>query len=155
MRLKKISCLFVVCVLCAGTSNAQTIRELILETAKQYRGTPYRYGGTTPDGFDCSGFVSFVYQKAAGIAIPHSSKGLWNSGKALQLEQAEPGDIIAFADHGVISHVAILFDTDHIIHAVSAGPRRGVIVSPLADRYFGPRIIGARSYLKEALKELP
>ncbi|MDR2808677.1 MAG: C40 family peptidase [Spirochaetaceae bacterium] len=149
MFLKKISFLFVLCIVCAGRSGAQNIRQIILETAQQYRGAPYRYGGTTPDGFDCSGFVSFVYQKAAGIKVPHSSKGLWNSGMAVQLEQAEPGDIIAFADRGVISHVAILFDTDHIIHAVSEGPRRGVIVSPLSDKYFGPRIIGARSYLQQ------
>ncbi|MDR2019837.1 MAG: C40 family peptidase, partial [Treponema sp.] len=57
------------------------LRRMIVETAKRYLGVPYVYGASSPGGFDCSGFVSFVYQ-AAGIGVPRSSGGIWSAGSS-------------------------------------------------------------------------
>jgi hypothetical protein len=123
------------------------LRRIIVETAKQYLGTPYVYGASSPGGFDCSGFVSFVYQ-TAGISVPRSSGGIWSAGSSIRMDAAKPGDVIVFNTVGERpSHVAILMEDGALIHAVSSGPRTGVIISPINDRYFGPRIIGARAFI--------
>lgn len=123
------------------------LRYAIIETAKQYQGVSYRYGTGGPDTFDCSGFVRYVYRMATGIELPRTSKTIGASGQSVRISEAQMGDVVIFASQGVINHVAILLDADSIIHAVSLGPKTGVIISSLQDRYFGPRIIGVRSFL--------
>jgi hypothetical protein len=126
------------------------LRRLIVETAKRYLGVPYVYGASSSGGFDCSGFVSFVY-RAAGISVPRSSGGIWSAGGPVRMDAAKPGDVVVFNTVGERpSHVAILMEDGALIHAVSAGPRTGVIISPANDRYFGPRIIGARTFIAPA-----
>ncbi|MDR2484182.1 MAG: C40 family peptidase [Treponema sp.] len=126
-----------------------TLRQSIIETAKLYQGVSYRYGAESPKGFDCSGFVRYVYRTAAGIEIPRSSRSIWASGQSIQITEAQPGDIVVFATRtgGTVDHVAILLDNNSVIHAVSQGPKTGVIISSLADRYFGPRILGVKSFI--------
>jgi peptidoglycan endopeptidase LytE len=119
-----------------------------VETAKQFLGAPYIYGAESPAGFDCSGFVRYVYRTAAGITVPKSSRSIWDTGKPVEPEAAKPGDIMVFNTVGnTASHVGILLEDGSLIHAVSSGPRTGVIISPRADRYFGPRILGFRSFI--------
>jgi hypothetical protein len=119
-----------------------------MDTARQYVGVPYIYGAASPAGFDCSGFVNYVYTAAAGIPLPRTSKNIWTSGEAVRIAAAQPGDIIVFDTvGGAPSHVAILLDDETMIHAVSQGPRTGVIISSIRDRYFAPRIMGLRSFL--------
>ncbi|MDR0389060.1 MAG: C40 family peptidase [Spirochaetaceae bacterium] len=125
------------------------LRQKIIDAAKEYVGVPYVYGAASPEGFDCSGFVGYVYNAAAGIALPRTSKNIWTSGQAVQ--NAQPGDIIVFDTvGGAPSHVAILLDDETMIHAVSQGPRTGVIISPVQDRYFAPRVMGTRSFIGPA-----
>ncbi|MDR0785117.1 MAG: C40 family peptidase [Treponema sp.] len=124
----------------------------LITLARKYLGTPYRSAGSTPKGFDCSGFVWFVYHNAVEMDIPRSSRGIWASdAETVALKDARPGDVIVFSSQkggkGSINHSAILLDENAVIHAVSDGPRRGVVVSPLSDRYFGPRIIGVKRFL--------
>lgn len=128
-------------------ADADTQRQAIIETAKQYQGVSYRYGAESPRAFDCSGFVRYVYRTAVGIELPRTSKTIWASGQSIGIAEAQMGDIVVFASKGTINHVAILLDADSVIHAVSLGPKTGVIISSLQDRYFGPRIIGVRSFL--------
>lgn len=125
------------------------VRQSIIETAKQYQGVSYRYGAESPKAFDCSGFVRYVYRTAAGIELPRSSRSIWASGQSIQMTEAQPGDIIVFAARkgGMVDHVAILLDDNSVIHAVSQGPKTGVIISTLQDRYFGPRILGAKTFI--------
>ncbi|MDR0644413.1 MAG: C40 family peptidase [Treponema sp.] len=127
-------------------------REDIIALAQKYLGTPYRSAGDTPKGFDCSGFVWFVYHNAVKMEIPRSSARIWASkAETIILKDARPGDIIIFSSQkggkGSINHSAILLGQDAMIHAVSDGPRRGIIISPLSDRYFGPRIVGVKRFL--------
>ncbi|HEY0249603.1 MAG TPA: C40 family peptidase [Gryllotalpicola sp.] len=75
----------------AGLSKVVTV-------AEQYIGTPYVYGGSTPAGFDCSGFVMFVYAQF-GVSLPHSSSAQGHIGQTVSLDQAQPGDVIAL-DNG-------------------------------------------------------
>jgi cell wall-associated NlpC family hydrolase len=125
------------------------LRQSIIETARKYQGVAYRYGAESPRGFDCSGFVRYVYRIAVGIELPRSSRSIWASGQSIQMAEAQPGDIIVFAARkgGAVDHVAILLDEGSIIHAVSQGPKTGVIISSLQDRYFGPRILGAKTFI--------
>jgi cell wall-associated NlpC family hydrolase len=130
------------------------LRISLIEFAKKYLNAPYRANGDTPKGFDCSGFVWFVYHNAAKLDVPRSSRGVWaSSAKTIRLEDARPGDILIFSANkggrGAINHSAILVDKKTMIHAVSDGPKRGIIFSPLTDKYFGPRLIGVKSFIKD------
>ncbi len=73
----------------------------VLEEAAKYVGAPYRVGGTTPDGFDCSGFVSYVF-RALGVSLPHSSAAYYNIGTRVSAEDAQPGDLIVSRGHVAI-----------------------------------------------------
>lgn len=130
------------------SEQEQSVRQRIVQIAQKYIGAPYVYGAASPQGFDCSGFASFVYQEAANLAIPRSSQAIWMKGFPLSLEKALPGDILVFNTFGNIpSHVAILLPNDQMIHAVSQGPKTGVIISPLGDSYFSPRFLGVRRFI--------
>jgi cell wall-associated NlpC family hydrolase len=126
----------------------------LIEFAIKRQGIPYRSGGSTEKGFDCSGFVWFVYRNALNMDIPRSSRGLWSSDvETIRLEDALPGDVLVFSANkggsGSINHTAILVDKDSIIHAVSSGPRRGVVISPITDKYFAPRLVGVKRFLPD------
>jgi cell wall-associated NlpC family hydrolase len=124
-------------------------RKKIVETAESFKGVPYVYGAESPQAFDCSGFVQYVYSHAADIDIPRNSKGQWAAGTPVDKSAAKPGDIFVFdtVGGGGPSHVAIYLGNDSIIHAISEGPNTGVVVSPITDHYFGPRYIGARYFI--------
>jgi len=132
-------------------------RKAIVETAQSFKGVPYVYGAESPRAFDCSGFVQYVYAHAADIDIPRDSKGQWAAGKPIDRSAIKPGDVFVFdtVGGGEPSHVAIYLGGDSMIHAVSEGPETGVVVSPITDRFFGPRMIGARYLLALAVPGAP
>lgn len=73
----------------------------VVEVGKKYLGTPYRFGGENPSGFDCSGFVMFVYAQF-GVALPHNAGAQGAMGKPIRLADARPGDIVMMAGHNGI-----------------------------------------------------
>ncbi|GHV24585.1 hypothetical protein FACS189498_1950 [Spirochaetia bacterium] len=128
-------------------------RASIAATAKQYLGTPYKYGGTTAKGFDCSGFIWFVYHKEMGMELPRTTGGLWDKGRAVNMADLKPGDILVFATvKKGPSHAGIVLENSKtgvtFIHAASDGPKTGVIVSGLNEAYYKKRLMGARSFLR-------
>jgi cell wall-associated NlpC family hydrolase len=105
-------------------------------------GAPYREGGADPAGFDCSGFVQFVF-RASGIALPRDVGGQQAVGEAVGIGALRPGDLIFFAIDGrTVSHVAILTAPDTFVHAPSTGGR--VRVERLSADYWARRFAGAR-----------
>lgn len=115
-------------------------RALILSTAERALGTPYRFGGTTPSGLDCSGLVALAY-RAAGIPVPRTANDQF---RALPtLDEARPGDLLFFdtAGRGKASHVGIYRGNGQMIHAPGRGRR--VESTPLSIAYWQERFLGA------------
>jgi len=120
----------------------------VLPTAERYLGVPYRWGGTSPrTGFDCSGFVQYVFAKH-GTRLPRTSREMASSGTRLRpaWSALQPGDLVMFAEPGErISHVAIYAGRRRIIHASGSG--RSVRYDALdtkRGRWFARRLVSAR-----------
>lgn len=91
----------------------------VFAVAKKYIGVPYRYGGASPAGFDCSGFIQFVYAQF-GVALPHSASGQGALGKPIHIKDARPGDIVMMPGHnGFYAGNGMILDS----------PRSGGVVS--------------------------
>jgi peptidoglycan DL-endopeptidase LytE len=127
-----------------GTSLAAGNKTVsILSTAKSLMGSPYRSGGISPNGFDCSGFVNYVYKKH-GISISRSSASLWGSG-GVKVSSLEPGDLLFFNTNGrTISHVAIYIGDGQFIHSASYG---GVKIDSLSAAYYKRTFVGAKRFI--------
>ncbi|EJO5346140.1 C40 family peptidase [Clostridium botulinum] len=106
----------------------------VIGYAMQFRGTPYVWGGTTPKGFDCSGFVQYVYRNAAGISLPRDTYGQIGAGMRVSRDQLQPGDLV-FPHAG---HVGIYIGGGQMIHAPHTGDV--VKVSSVYGFYAGVRI---------------
>jgi len=102
-------------------------------------GTPYRYGGGSPQGFDCSGLVVYSYAAAGLPGLPHSAAALERRARPVPLSELEPGDLLFFDLHGrKASHVALYLGGRVFLHAPSAGKR--VERVGFDHVYWGPRI---------------
>lgn len=113
----------------------------IVETAKQYIGVPYAYGGSSPKGFDCSGFVQYVFRQH-GISLPRTASEQASVGT--KVSTPEPGDLVFFTRNvggGGIEHVGIYVGDDSFIHA---NINLGVIITPLSSQWYSARYAGAR-----------
>ena len=101
-----------------GTSNA--LADQIVATAKEYLGTPYVWGGTSPKGFDCSGFVYYVYQQYGYQLQRRASLQYANNGVSVSKSQLQPGDLVFFSDSvDPIGHVGMYIGDGYFIHASS------------------------------------
>lgn len=118
--------------------QAQIVREEFVKEAKKYLGTPYKYAGTTPDGFDCSGFVSYVAEKSCNIKLPRRSQDIFNATSYVMNKNLEIGDLLFFktTSGDNVSHVGIYIGNDEFIHSASDGPQTGVIISSLSEKYY-------------------
>ncbi len=129
-----------------STTCDYSLRDSIAIYAQEQLGTPYVWGGTSEKGFDCSGFVMFVYKKF-GILLPHSSKSMANLGAKKDQNLAETGDLILFQGRSssTVGHVGIVYNNlvnDELIFIHSSSPRSGgVIFSSLNETYYKTRFI--------------
>jgi cell wall-associated NlpC family hydrolase len=114
----------------------------VADLAEQFVGSPYRWGGASPSGFDCTGFVMYVYSQF-GVAMPHNEAGQLASGENVSAEELKPGDVLVFANtyRRGLSHAGIYVGNGQFVHA--ADERHGVIVSSLSDGYWSSRLAGA------------
>jgi cell wall-associated NlpC family hydrolase len=114
-------------------------------TALSLRGAPYRNQGTDPSGFDCSGFVQYVYQQY-GLTMPREVREQFRKGKKVDAGQLEPGDLVFFTTVAPgASHVGIAIGGDQFVHAPS---ERGVVrVEQLSATYWRTRFVGAKRVL--------
>ncbi|MBN7772379.1 C40 family peptidase [Clostridium aminobutyricum] len=104
-----------------SVSVAATGNEIVAY-AKKFIGVPYCNGGTSPNGFDCSGFTQYVYSNFGGN-LPHSSASQYNYGSAVDKSQLQPGDLVFFASSSRISHVGIYVGGGKFIHSPQSGDR--------------------------------
>lgn len=115
----------------------------VVVSALALLGSPYRYGGRTPAGFDCSGFVGYVYGETLGVALPRRSEEIVRVGTELHRDALVPGDLVFFNTLGRrYSHVGIFIGDGRFVHAPARGGR--VRVERLADPYWSARYNGAR-----------
>ena len=106
----------------------------VASVGQQYLGTPYVYGGATPSGFDCSGFVMFVYAQF-GISLAHSVRSQAASGTVIDPASAMPGDLVIFSDG---SHDGIYAGNGNVLHAPYEGA--SVRVQPIWDSVYYVRL---------------
>lgn len=119
-----------------GSSKAEETSD----NAQKLIGTPYVFGGTTTNGFDCSGFTQYVF-KGSGIDLPRTSYAQYGIGTAVSKDELQIGDLVFFAtyDSGA-SHVGIYIGEENFIHAA----RSGIKITGLSDSYYNRRYLGAR-----------
>lgn len=125
-----------------GTSSTRYDGYQLAGTALAFRGTPYRNGGSDPQGFDCSGFTQYVFSQY-GVPLPREVREQYRVGKEIRTEDLAPGDILFFTTTAPgPSHVAIAIGGDQFVHAPSS---TGVVrVEHLSSSYWSPRYLGAR-----------
>ncbi len=116
----------------------------LLNYARNLEGALYKRGGNNPvSGFDCSGFVHYVFDRAEGVIIPHSSVALSKIGEYIRRRELHPGDLVFFSFMHSISHVGIYLGNDQFIHA-SSTQTGSVMVSSLNDGYWAKHFTLAR-----------
>jgi cell wall-associated NlpC family hydrolase len=119
--------------------------DTLLQSALSHEGVPYRRGGTSPEiGFDCSGFVRYVFDRVEGVTLPHSAKAISKIGNPIKVTELLPGDLVFFrVMRNSISHVGIYLGKDQFIHA-SSTHSGSVMVSSLNDSYWAKHFKLAR-----------
>lgn len=116
----------------------------IISTAKKYIGVPYKWGGTTPKGFDCSGYVQYVFN-ANGVSVPRTSGEQYYFGTKVSKSNLQPGDLVFFNTNGKgVSHVGIYIGDGKFIHS---GVTNGVVIAELFGAYWSKLYLGARRVL--------
>ncbi|WP_231038625.1 C40 family peptidase [Pectinatus haikarae] len=117
----------------------------IISTAKKYMGTPYIYGGETPKGFDCSGYLQYIF-KQNNIIIPRTADEQYKIGKKVPVNQLQPGDLVFFStDLTDISHCGIYLGSGQFIHASTS---KGVRIDRLDNDYWKNYFIGGKHIVK-------
>lgn len=130
-------------------TTIQTDRaDKMIDFAKNFLGVPYKYAGSSPAGFDCSGFVHFILKKY-GIDISRSSRSMAGYGKRIPLETVREGDLLFFTgsnrSSGVIGHVGVVIENKDKVVRFIHSDFQGVRITQLnGDKYYVPRFIMAR-----------
>ena len=138
-----------------SSSPTENRRVEIVDFARKYLGTPYLYGSTNPEfGFDCSGFINYVYQHF-GYVVPRSTKEFFNFGKEVSIENLQKGDLLIFngtdLDSPEIGHIGIVLNpkgkNSDFIHS-SSGKANGVTITSLSEPHYTARFVKAISVIE-------
>ncbi len=127
-----------------SNSNASSSYSEVLQLAESLKGVPYKYGGTTKRGFDCSGFTSYVYERNA-VEIPRTSRAQEDFMDRVSIKQLQPGDFVFFRPNkvGNVFHVALVVNNDRsgltVIHATSS---RGVVKENISQSSYWTKNTG-------------
>ncbi len=134
-------------------SWSATAQEIILSALSQ-TGVKYKYGGNSPEGgFDCSGFVRYVFQQAANLTLPQGARAISQLGQTVTQRELKPGDLVFFNTvRSTFSHVGIYIGNNRFIHSPSAGS--AISVTDMGDSYWAKRFTGARRLDSKGLASL-
>jgi len=110
----------------------------VVDIARKHVGAPYRWGGSSPSGFDCSGFVRYVYAQV-GVSLPHNAAKQYGHGTPVSRDSLEPGDLVFFDR---LRHNGIYVGDGRFIHARQTGKR--VSIASLDDEWYAAHWAGAR-----------
>lgn len=134
----------------AFTSSIDKASETLMY-ALSLVGVNYKYGGKSPEtGLDCSGFVSHVYQQAAGLILPHNARAISMFGHKIAISELQPGDLVFYNTmRHAYSHVGIYLGDNRFIHSASTGS--GVEVVNMNGNYWVKRFNGARRVITARL----
>jgi len=125
--------------------NAVSKGQEIVDYAMQFVGYPYVYGGSTPKGFDCSGFTKYVYAQF-GYSLNRSAANQLDNGTSVSMSELQPGDLVLFKKAGTgskrASHVGLYIGDGQFVHASTS--KVGVIVSHMTDAYYTTGFVGGR-----------
>lgn len=127
------------------SANITDLRKSLLVVAMGLRDTRYVRGGRDPStGFDCSGFVRYVFAHAVGMQLPRNSASQFLAGLKVKRADMQPGDLVFFRTHGkrAISHVGIYISNGRFIHSPATG--KSVEISSLKEGYWAKRFAGAK-----------
>jgi len=120
-------------------------RKKLLEDAKYFKGGRYIWGGTTPQGFDCSGYVQYLYKKHK-VNLPRTAYAQSKRGEAVDINNLQKGDLLFFLTdkkRGIpVTHVGIYLGNGKFIHAASK--KKGIIISPVHHGYYANKFVSAR-----------
>ncbi|WP_314590347.1 C40 family peptidase [Paenibacillus terrigena] len=129
----------------AGTMYASEKPDLKV-AVNEVIGTPYKWGGTTTEGFDCSGFILHVFNQFK-IELPRTSKEQSLFGTLVEQTELKPGDLVFFNTDGKgVSHAGIYLGDDQFAHSSSS---KGVMISKLSENYYKQRYTGARRVMAD------
>ena len=128
-----------------GVSSASAAStDDIVEYSKKFIGTPYVYAGGTPNGFDCSGYITYIYENFNVNDLPRRSADQYNFGEAVAKSELKPGDAVFFNTSGSgVSHAGIYIGDNNFIHASTSD---GVRINGLDDKYWKNKYVGAKRY---------
>ena len=125
----------------ATSAVASDWGDRLVSRAMKYLGTPYRYGGTSPSGFDCSGFVYYLYGAVFGQSIPRMPHDMAREGTPVARSDLKRGDLVFFGYRGTFTHVGIYAGNGQFVHATHRGSP--VQVTPLDADYYRDRYMTA------------
>jgi lipoprotein Spr len=113
----------------------------LMESYNKWRGTPYRLGGNSLSGVDCSAFVQIVMRDQFGVQLPRTTDQQLRTGQRVRKNRLRTGDLIYFRTSRTTLHVGIMLDKQRFIHASTSS---GVMISSINERYWNRRYIGGR-----------
>jgi probable lipoprotein NlpC len=125
----------------AALKGKSTGNDALRRAAEAYLGVPYRFGGQSRWGMDCSGFIRQVFSEVYGMDLPHHSAALYRRGEAVDRARLAPGDLVFFKNFGFVDHAGIYMGQGYFIHSATSV---GVAYSALNAPYFGDHYAGAR-----------
>ena len=111
----------------------------MFEFIDDWYGTPYRLGGTTKKGVDCSAFSQFLFASVYGFSIPRTAREQYNLTNRISRTELKEGDLIFFNTRGAISHVGVYLQNNKFVHASTSG---GVMISDIFDEYWAKKFVG-------------
>lgn len=131
-----------------SSNNSTSLVSSLIAKAKNFIGLPYRFGGTSPvSGFDCSGFMQYVY-KQNGVDLPRTSQAMASSGRSVARGELKAGDMVFFRTEGSrISHVGMYIGDNQFIHAPRTG--RSIEITSLNSGYWSKTFATARRVLND------